>query len=346
MILPLLALLAAAAPAAPAASAAWPTRPCTARAADPATVVEITSRPDRYFGRCVTVTGAYAGITMFNDREGIYRAHRFASDGNISAADRGHQLGIDRQQLRDLGLRHPLRTTVTGRVDICERRHARLEQQARDRGELPLIMLAGYCHYYGGPTIVVDAFQITEGSYERLTGEAARRDYGNLVPMPSDWPQRAAVEALTADFLAALRAGDRATLAALHDTRPDTSNEHDRSLLYWLLEMPQSPFAFLRRAAPSQTVFLLNGSGGTPLPHAGYIAARVCFCRTADCTGRWPIAINDADADPQRPYVCTAIEPRDWTPRRAGFNTPVPRSGFLAEPADTAFRAAGNGSTR
>jgi hypothetical protein len=343
MILSLLALLIAAAPAAP---VAWPSQPCTIRAAQRATVVEITSRPDHYFRRCVTVTGPYAGITMFSDREGMYRAHRFGPDGNISPADRGHQIGIDRQQLRDLDLRHPLRTTVTGRVDICERRRARLERQARDRGEIPLIMLGGYCHYYGGPTIVVDAFQITEGSYERLTGEAARRDYGNLVPMPADWRQRAAVEALTRDFLAALRAGDRAALAVLHDTRPDTSNEHDRSLLYWLLEMPDSPFAFLRRAVPAQTVFLVTGSAGAPLPTDGYIAARVCFCRSADCTGRWPIAINDADADPQRPYVCTAIEPRDWAPRRAGFSTPVPRSGFLAEPAATAFGAPDNASTR
>lgn len=343
MILPLLASLAAAAPAAP---AAWPSQPCTDREAQRATVVEITRRPEYYFRRCVTVTGPYAGITMFRGREGLYRAHRYGPGGNTSAADRGHQIGIDRQQLRDLGLRHPLRTTVTGRVDICERRHARLEQQARDRGQLPLIMLAGYCHYHGGPTIVVDAFQITEGSYERLTGESARRGYGNLAPMPADWPQRAAIESLTADFLAALRAGDRNALAGLHDFRPNTTQEDDRSLLRWLLEIPQSPFASLRREAPSQTAYFVGASGGAPIACDGHVAARVCFCRTADCTGRWPISSGDADADPERPYVCTAIEPRDWTPRGAGFNTPLPRPGWLPEPAVTAFRVAGNGSTR
>ncbi|HTU12617.1 MAG TPA: hypothetical protein VMG08_17130 [Allosphingosinicella sp.] len=322
------------------------TESCTARQAARATVVEITSRPDHYYGRCVTVTGAYAGISMYSDGEGIYRASRFGPDGNPTAADREHRIGIDRQQLRNLGLRHPLRTTVTGRVDICARRQTRLEQQARDRGQVPLIMLAGYCHYHGGPTIVVDSFQITERTYERLSGEPARVAFGNLAPMPADWPQRAAVESLTADFLAALRAGDRAALAALHDERADSGNEHDRRMFYGLLEGEQSPFAPFRRAAPSQIAYFVGASAGAPLPSDGAIAARVCFCRTVDCTNRWPISHSDADADPGRPYVCTAIEPRDWTPRRAGFSTPAIGRGWLPEPAATAHRVAANGSTR
>jgi hypothetical protein len=345
MILPLLALLAAAAPAVPAAQV-WPDQPCTARTAERATVVEITSRPDHYFGRCVTVTGPYAGITMFSDREGMYLVNRYGPDGNPTAADIGHRIGIDRQQLRNIGLRYPLQTTVTGRVDTCERRRARLEQDARARGEIPLFLLSGYCHYYGGPTIVVDAFEITERSFERLSGESARRKYGNLAPMPADWQQRAVVETLTADFLAALRAGDRAALTALHDIRPNTTNEHDRAVLFDLLESLQSPFAAFRRTPPSQIAYFVGASGGVPLPNDNYIAARVCFCRTADCTGRWPISNNDADADPDRPYVCTAVEPRDWSPRRAGFRTPVATSGWLREPVATAFRVAGNNSTR
>lgn len=343
MILPLLVLLAAAAPAGP---AAMPTQPCTAREAVRANVVEITSRPDRYYGRCVTVTGPYAGITMYSGHEGIYRVNRYGPDGNPTAADRGHRIGIDRQQLRNLGLRHPLLTTVTGRVDICERRRARFEQQARDRGQPAIFMLGGYCHYHGGPTIVVHAFQITERSFERLSGEPGRRDLGNLAPMPADWPHRAAVEALTVDFLAALRAGDRPALAALHNIRPDSSNGHDRSRLYALLESTESPFAAFRRAAPAQTAWFVSASAGNPLAADAYVSGRVCFCRTADCTGRWPISASDADADPERPYVCVSIEPRDWTPRRAGFSTPTPGSGWLQEPAATAYRIPANGSTR
>ena len=39
----------------------------------------------------------------------------------------------------------------------------------------------------------------------------------------------------------------------------------------------------------------------TELNAADYFA---CGCRTADCTGRWPVTPLDADRDPARPYLC------------------------------------------
>lgn len=343
MILWLLASLAAAAAPVPPVSS---TQPCTARDAVRAAVVEIAGRPDHYLGRCVTVTGALAGISMYSGREGLYRAASFGRDGNPTPQDLRHRIGIDNDGIRGLRMRHPLRATVTGRVDTCEARSERVRRETEARGGIPIFMLTGYCHYHGGATIVVHAFQITEQGYERLSGEAARRDFGNLAFMPADWPQRAQIEALVADFLAALRAGDRAALAGLHDISPSTHNESDRESLARLLDSLYSPFAGFRRAAPPQTAIFVGGRGGAPLPPDGNVAARVCFCRTAECTGRWPISASDADAAEDRPYACTAIEPRDWTPRRAGFLTPAQWQGWLPEPAATAFRAAANGSTR
>lgn len=342
MILSLLALLAAA----PTAPAAWPNQPCTAGNAERATIVEIASRPDRYFGRCVTVSGALSGVALYDGREGLYRAFQYGADGNPTAADRTHRIGIDSQQLRELRVRKPLASTVTGRVDNCAARQARAEQAEASRGAPAIISLGGYCHFNDGPTLVVSAFQITEQGYERLTGEAARRTFGNLVPMPAAWPQRAVIESLVADFLAAVRTGDRASLAALHDIRPATTNESDREILSWLSDNQYSPFVQFRHAAPSQTAIFVSASDGVPLASDGRIAARACFCRAGDCTGRWPISTNDADSDEARPYVCTAIEARDWAPRHAGFRTQVRTNGWLAEPAASAFRVAGNNSTR
>jgi hypothetical protein len=334
MIAFLAAFLAAASPA------SAPPQPCTRRTAVHATVVEIGRNPARYLDRCVTVSGAFAGIRMYSGRDGLYLTQRFGADGNHIGANLAHRIGIDNQDMRDLRMRYPQSTIVTGRVDSCERRYQRI----RAAGGIPF--LGGYCHYESGPTIVVDAYEISGQRFERMTGEAARGRFGNLVAMPADWPTRAAVEAIAAEFLAALRGRDRAALTALHDIR-DSANEHDRAMLYDLLDSQYSVFAQARAAAPAQTaIFVSAAADGTPFGRdSADPAAIVCFCRTSDCADRWPLTFNDANNAPGRPYACTKVEPRDWRPRRAGLSTPI-AGGWLAEPAQTAFRAAPNGSTR
>jgi hypothetical protein len=317
--------------------------PCTARGAIRTDVVAIARAPERFLDRCVTVTGALAGIRMYSGREGLYLTSRFGPDGNPTAADLQHRIGIDKQEIRNLRMPHPMRATVTGRVDSCERRGERARARRTAQGEIPIVMLTGYCHYQGGPTIVVDAYEIGQQGYERMTGEAARRRYGNIALIPADWPHRAALEQLAAQFLAALRTGDRAALAALHDIRPGSTNESDRAQLFSLLDDPASPFVQLRRAAPSQSAIFVTSREGAAIPE-DYVSGILCFCRTGDCATRWPIAFNDADNGPDRPYVCTKVEPRDGGPIRARLRTPT--RGWLAEPSRTAFRAAGHGSTR
>ena len=34
----------------------------------------------------------------------------------------------------------------------------------------------------------------------------------------------------------------------------------------------------------------------------------VCWCKSADCTGKWPVFSADADALPDRPYLCVMLE--------------------------------------
>jgi hypothetical protein len=143
----------------------------------------------------------------------------------------------------------------------------------------------------------------------------------------------------------ALRAGDRAKLAALNETDAAT-NEHGRALIFALLEDPQSPFAQLRAAAPAQSaIFVSAAEDGTPLGRGDGPAATICFCRTAGCAERWPIATNDANNDPARPYACVRAEPRDYPPRRVVLNIPV-GGGWVTEPAGTAFPSRANRSTR
>src|SRR6218665_3609320 len=133
-----------------AAQPAPESRPCTQREAVRATVAEIGRDPQRFLDRCVTVTGPYAGVSMFSGREGMYLLDRYGADGNPVPGSQVHRIGIDSQDMRSLQLRFPQVTTVTGRVDLCRRRYDRIAAA----GGIPF--LGGYCHYYEGPTIVVD----------------------------------------------------------------------------------------------------------------------------------------------------------------------------------------------
>ena len=307
---------------------------CTAENAVVTTIADIQREPDRYLDRCVNVTGLFSGIRLYSSREGIYLVNRFGPDGNSTVANLRHRIGADNQEMRNLRLQQPVPATVIGWVDSCERRSRRVV----DAGGIPF--LTGYCHYHDGPTIIVQHYRLGRGGFERLTGEASRQRFGNIAPIPDDWPHRRALEAMAADFLGALRSGDRARMAALHDIRPNTTHAHDSRMLALLLDDPNSPFAELRRRDTPQTLILTTTRDGRPFAGDDNdgVSGILCFCRAEDCSGRWPIAQFDADNAPARPYACTIVEPRDWSARGAGLNTPIGSTGFLAEPARTVFR--------
>ena len=314
-----------------------PTPQCSAANSVQTTIAEIQRDANRFMNRCVQVSGLISGRTIYSGRDGIYLVSRSRSANNQARANFEHRLGIDSQQL-GLPLGQPSWATVTGWVDSCEQRAAR-RQRAREARRDPLIgTLGGYCHWEAGLVLVPSDHVVREVRVERLTGESARQRFGNLVRMPTDWPQRMAVDGFAADFLAALRARDRERMAELHDIRPTTGRQDDRAMLDMLLSEPESPFAGIRDAeAPQMAIFVQREHDGS-LRDRDAPSALICFCRSADCTDRWPIAHLDADNSPDRPYACTRVEPRDWMRRGAGLSTGLSRRGFLAEPTETAFR--------
>ncbi len=302
---------------------------CTRRTARRATVVQIARQPERFLDRCVTVTGAFAGITLYSGREGMYLVGRYGRDGNRVAANQVHRIGIDNQQMRNLRMRYPQETTVTGRVDSCERRSQRIIAA----GGIPF--LGGYCHYHDGPSIVVSAYSITERQYDRLMGEDARQRFGNLAPMSVDGGSRDVIEAAAAAFHQALRARDRARLMQMHDIR--TENPQERTLLYSLLESQYSVFRQVRERDSVQTAFFVTADeNGAPFDEQRPLAAAtICYCRTNDCAGRWPIALNDANNEENRPYACTQFQVQQGD--RQVFSTSTD-GGWMREPASTAIR--------
>jgi hypothetical protein len=318
-----------------------PKAQCTASDSTPATVLEIATRPQHFVGRCVTVTGPASGIALYDGVEGIYLSQ---SAGRNSGR---HRIGLysrDNAIRREAAKRRaPALLTVTGRVDTCEAMEAAArrasEARKRETGEISIVFMSGYCHYLGGPVVRADSYTEADVRLERLTGERARRLYGELVVPPPDWPVLSWMLDLAGQFESALRTGDRERLARLHDISLETDHESSREMLDYLLDQA-SPFAEVRTGGQVQSeLFIHSGglSGSRYVVHSRYPSGVLCFCRTRDCTHVWPISASDASNAPDKPYACTMIEPQDWTRRKAAFRTPV-NSAWLAEPARTAFR--------
>jgi hypothetical protein len=296
--------------------------PCTPEHAEATTVEAITTAPQRWLDRCVTISGISGGIELFSSVEGMYRTGRFAADGNFDPADLRHRIGIDRQELRgNAGLRRrATQIRVTGRVDSCERRF----QRVVDAGGVPF--LGGYCHSHKGPTIIVSDYAISNRTFQRLVGDAARQRVGDLIEVPVDWEWRDELEKSKRDFASAVRAGDRHRLSNLLSYG---SGLEEKRITH-ILTAPA--YQELREGRSGEVKILSRTVGGRFKPSGnGYVSAYFCYCRTRNCSGRWPIASVDADAGEERPYVCVNVSGRIADPPRLEMYAPDD-GGWLAEP--------------
>ena len=303
----------------------------------PATLAEIASHPGRYVERCVRVSGLLYQNVLHDGRDGLYLARLNSWDGGLlrSHPERHLLLTGPRRRPSDA----PVPATVVGRIDTCQQRERRGAVQMRMQAGPDDIILASYhCYAANGVMLAASEVSTRHARIERLTGESARARYGNLTPMPASWPQRERLESLVQTFLLALRSGDRDQAGRVHGIRPGSRasrGEEGRRLFAYLFDDLDSPFAPLRRAAPSQIAYYVprldQPQGAGPRDHA----VIACFCRTDDCRDRWPLSTLDIRNQPGRPYVCTRIMPRDWVANGAELETDLDPSG-PAEPARTA----------
>jgi hypothetical protein len=298
---------------------------CTPERASRTSIEAIAAEPAKWLDRCVTVSGIADSLRLHTNVDAIYRFSRLGADGNPAPADRRLHVGIDRQELRSSpALRaRATRIEVTGIVDSCERRF----QRVVDAGGVPF--LGGYCHYYRGPTIAVTRYSISGQNYSRLVGEAARRRVGSLVEPPRDWEWRDELEAVGNDFVGALRAGNRARLAELLSYGAPLEEERIDALL------SGPAYRVLREGRVGKAKLLTRAVNGRFLPSTGsnsdHTSAYLCYCKTADCEGLWPIASIDADAGQGRPYACVSVSGRVAAPAQLEMHISE-GGGWLAEP--------------
>jgi hypothetical protein len=305
-----------------AAAAHLAPRSCMAANAEPVTIAQIMDDPAGYEGRCVAVTALGHGVVLVSSVEDYYLAGPLAGGDptdrlHLGVANLPHSRRIPRDGL------HPV--TAVGRLEICQRLHDMADATAR-AGRFGWV--SGYCHMSLGPYLRLEDLRILRDRDRptRLTGEANRARLGGLVPAPEDWPHRAFVEAQADQWLAALQARDRAGFARLHLAGEPEAEEAAR-----LAFGRHRGFADLRRASrPQRAIFVARSAGD----EAEDYSSTICFCRSGDCSERWPISGFDADNHEDRPYVCTRFGPyvlfrRGTVPafitRRSPHGLPEPR---------------------
>jgi hypothetical protein len=252
----------------------------------------LASNPTRYLGECLRVSGLLIGRTLFTDVDGYYLRGTYESDSFHPGEDRFH-IGLYASDAlaEKFQTAQAFRAMVIGVAGSCEQLSGP-----------NVMMLMGTCHYAGGAILAVAAASLTPVPLLRLTGESARIRVGNMQVAPSDWPERAAVTAFANRWLHDIESGDAADYGVVSgaDQFSDTSDLVFR-------DVPSAFESFRGKSIQPQSEIFLTHDNPPYYPDELRRVAITCFCRAADCSGRWPISTMDTANAPQRPYVCMAL---------------------------------------
>lgn len=253
-----------------------PRNVCAPANAQKATVEAIASDPAAWMGKCVTVHGIYAGERIYKDVDAAYGVSNAVIGGYADARTEGFWSG-----------------EFTGRVSDCARAENDLQTGLLRSPGVSLHERTLGCMAPEGPFLVfMSQHDVTPAKVVRRMPGAKG---GDLVAAQKDWPHLAAVEKLAADFIAALRAEDRTQLARFAQNAYEVEQ---------LLGGRATAIDDLKKPVDRPMQVFVH----RPSESADTTGAEVCYCRTKDCTKRWPIARRDADNQTSRPYACIRID--------------------------------------
>lgn len=256
---------------------------------------------------CVSMTGIVVGRLFIEDERARYRREQRANDPSTSGA----VLGFYAPE----SFETPTRVRVTGRLGDCSALQSSAQSMA---GQDEVIMMTGFCHYFVGRVLrAVHVEPLGEARLTRLTRADADADLGNLAPLAAG-DTRTRMLAAAGRFAAAVRAGDRATLAAMHGGGPDgrrSPRETEAVLALLLDDSAPTPFSSLRGGAAIRTEIFgwkpplwADEAWQRQARASGAEEAIACFTDSSEALDRvWPIDSKDADNLANRPYACTRI---------------------------------------
>jgi hypothetical protein len=239
---------------------------------------------------------------------------------------------------------------IIGFVGSCADQNAAVEAEQAKRPD-DIIMVGGYCHTSLETFVTpVSIRVISTAPISRLTEADLLEEGRKLVEAPPSLTGRNDHLATARAFAAALANGDQRAFARLTDPEigPDLDTLGAQPAPAWLRQhLRDAHRAFVKAAAVRQRFADLGrvedrqehifvdredleaskaGSGGVS-------SFTTCWCKTPNCTARWPVIALDVDNDPVRPYLC--VPTNDYVIYRKGNAIQaqlISRMGVLAEP--------------
>lgn len=252
-------------------------RMCAPTNAEKTTVAAIAADPSAWLGRCVTLPAIYSNEQLYADADAIYGLNGHVIGGFTDG--KGTIEGFWNGQF-------------TGRVADCAQAE---REQSLNLLRSPGISVNGRpmgCPEPKGPFLIfMSQRDLKPVNLVRRLRKDVGPNEGDLQPVSKDWPQFAPIEKVTRDFVAALQSGDRQALTAFSLRDFDVER---------LLTDETNAVTDLRKLAGRQMQIFADRTS---------TSAEACFCRTKDCSAKWPIASRDADNQTSRPYACIRITP-------------------------------------
>lgn len=318
----------AALPIAAAVSAEDRATPCTIDNAEPATIAELHANPDLRF-KCVSVEGILRGNTLFVDRDALALPVEPTTKSDQEDSDVQEEIPnrIKLERSRMPRGNGAMRVRVIGVANHCGSIYSEARERRDEEGRPVIVFLGGTCHYhseaYVAPTALVflnfdpvAPFTREELDTQPLSGAALR-----LVEVsPDDVPDKFDLRVGPA-MLRAIAERDESAFHLLRSfsQRPgDFVVMDDLSVVGewrgarspWRDDQNWANALHARRSVQSidyasdpQKLFTLPASGDH---EAGLVIA--CWCKTDDCSDKWPALLDEAGAEGRQPYFCLWLQ--------------------------------------
>ncbi|MFT3722070.1 MAG: hypothetical protein QM773_00675 [Hyphomonadaceae bacterium] len=252
-------------------------RVCDPGNSEKVTLAAVAADPAAFMGKCVRVEAIYSDERLYADADAIYGLNAKSIGGYVDG--QGDVTGF-------------WTGTFTGRVADCAKAEDDLLTGLLRSPGISLNYRTLGCLAPEGPFLVF----MSQGELKpsKLTRRMPGARGADLAVASENWEHRGEVARLAGDFVAALQSGDRAALKMF--VRSDYAIEQ-------LIAGEGTAIDALKTVKQRQLMIFTHGASS-----ADMFSSEACFCLTADCTKRWPIARRDADNQKQRPYACLQID--------------------------------------
>jgi hypothetical protein len=287
--------------AAPCAAAESPK--CTEANARYLTVRDLLARPNDYIHVCVRLHAFLIGRGLLPELMSYYSDDPTVPEPRQVAVyatddeDSGDRLWSARSMVDIVGLA----TTCETLSAESEAENERWNKEHPD--EVVISMMSGLCHYRGGPAIVVSDTAWLANEPARLSGETARRRYGNLEQLGPRSSRLKSIRAAAERWFSAVQRQDFSTAFAQKQVWPEFLKKE-------ITDRQHSPLRTLMNPEQAIEITYFTQSNW-PKIEKSWRRSYACVCKAGNCTGQWPIVDGDATNRDEWPYFCLQFDSKN-----------------------------------